>query len=459
MKIKKLSLLMLAALLSALTANAQIHYVKETASGTGDGTSWENASDNLQAVITASTSGDTIFVAAGTYTPAENTAFVIGAKTLSIYGAFAGTETETTPPAVPDTTNNKTILQGNGNRVVDALTSNPTLTISGFCIQGGHTTAAGAGINIRNGAISYCTVVGNTSTNNAGGGIYSSGGTAVITNCLIVGNTSTGGGGVYAEGTNVAVDRCIIKGNTSTNQGGGIALNNTTITNSLVVGNHAANNGGGIRTNGNSNPVFVYNVTVANNTSAAANSGGGISSQNISHKITNSIIWGNTANSVTNDIQGGNDDSRNYCLYSGAVSTKGVGNIDSDPLFVDAANGNFRLSPGSPAINAGDATGVTWTLDLDGNPRIVGTIDIGAYEYDDTSTGTDAAIDMQNRIWSAGNALFVQSGKKEVLSIYAVSGALYSRQITTEGQTTINNLPAGLYIAKFDNRTYKIVIQ
>jgi len=72
------------------------------------------------------------------------------------------------------------------------------------------------------------------------------------------------------------------------------------------------------------------------------------------------------------------------------------GNIDSDPLFADPENGDYRLLPGSPCIDAGGmylqasialqdgAATVSWDpgKDLDGDPRISGTgPDMGAYEY------------------------------------------------------------------------------
>ena len=52
-------------------------------------------------------------------------------------------------------------------------------------------------------------------------------------------------------------------------------------------------------------------------------------------------------------------------------------------IFVDYANGDYRLKLGSPAINAGDDQYVTsGDLDLAGNARINGTaVDVGAYEF------------------------------------------------------------------------------
>jgi hypothetical protein len=83
-----------------------------------------------------------------------------------------------------------------------------------------------------------------------------------------------------------------------------------------------------------------------------------------------------------------------YCNVQGGYL--GTGNIDADPLFVDPDNGDLRLSPNSPCIDAGDNTDVPKGVlrDLDGNPRFVAdacagaggaTVDMGAYEFQGTS--------------------------------------------------------------------------
>src|SRR5690606_15050308 len=85
------------------TANI-VKYVKPVAVGNGDGSNWDNAASDLQAVINASNDGDYIFVAGGTYKPnrkanALNTvtpnnrdnAFVMKSG-VRLYGGFAGTE-------------------------------------------------------------------------------------------------------------------------------------------------------------------------------------------------------------------------------------------------------------------------------------------------------------------------------------------------------------------------------
>jgi hypothetical protein len=67
------------------------------------------------------------------------------------------------------------------------------------------------------------------------------------------------------------------------------------------------------------------------------------------------------------------------------LSDMGYNFFALDPSFVDAANGNYQLSSGSPCIDKGtNAIDSLPELDLLGQPRIVGSgIDIGAYEYQD----------------------------------------------------------------------------
>lgn len=77
---------------------ATIRYVSTT--GSGDGSSWSNASSDLQAMIDASSAGDEIWVAKGTYHPTKliktskkrSYAFMLK-EGVSLYGGFAGDET------------------------------------------------------------------------------------------------------------------------------------------------------------------------------------------------------------------------------------------------------------------------------------------------------------------------------------------------------------------------------
>ena len=72
--------------------------------------------------------------------------------------------------------------------------------------------------------------------------------------------------------------------------------------------------------------------------------------------MANSIVWGGTNESDTSYVVG-----NPIVTYSdigiGEVYT-GAGNINSDPLFVDAENGDFNLDLLSPAIDSGDPRSV-----------------------------------------------------------------------------------------------------
>jgi hypothetical protein len=72
------------------------------------------------------------------------------------------------------------------------------------------------------------------------------------------------------------------------------------------------------------------------------------------------------------------------------VTDPGSGdNQTGEPLFADAAAGDFRQYLGSPTINAGALDGFSGGHDLDGEPRTMGAApDIGADEFDPTPPNT-----------------------------------------------------------------------
>jgi hypothetical protein len=113
-------------------AGAAVRYVKTTAAGTGDGSSWANASGDLQKTVNASVSGDEIWVAAGVYKPrysadgynavtdaypdttgGRKNAFVLK-DGVKIYGGFPADANDTghTSLADRDWNTNKTVLSG-----------------------------------------------------------------------------------------------------------------------------------------------------------------------------------------------------------------------------------------------------------------------------------------------------------------------------------------------------------
>lgn len=122
---------------------------------------------------------------------------------------------------------------------------------------------------------------------------------------------------------------------------------------------------------------------------------------NSSPTVLNTILWGNSPRQLYgsgtipvtySDIQGG---------------WTGEGNIDADPLFVDANNSIYYLKSGSPCLSKAKCDGAPAT-DKDGRPRPLGSgCDIGCYEqldcgfiYGDTSwdcnvTAYDAALVLQ----------------------------------------------------------------
>jgi len=244
----------------------------------------------------------------------------------------------------------------------------------------------GGGISNRadNLRIADCLVSENTA-GFRGGGMYNHGSYPEVKNCMIRGNSSSEGGGVYNnmygyyEGS-VTMTGCTFIGNSTTGAasawGDGGAMYNycgsQMLINCLFAENAAEDYGGGMLNVWSETTMINCTLSGMESDSAAA-----IFIDESHTRATNCIFW---------DVDGGIADYDGfetiaYCNVLGGW--QGVGNIDADPLFVNAAGGDFRLREGSPCINTGDNSAVPgWvTTDLYGNPRIAeGTVDMGAYE-------------------------------------------------------------------------------
>jgi hypothetical protein len=84
---------------------------------------------------------------------------------------------------------------------------------------------------------------------------------------------------------------------------------------------------------------------------------------------------------------------------AGASIADGGGNQTAAPAFVNAAAGDYRQAPGSPTIDAGLAEFLSGPFDIDGDPRQIGGIDIGADEFvfaPAATTGPAGAVTTQS---------------------------------------------------------------
>ncbi len=388
---------------NAVVSPEMIVYVKQNASGTGDGSSWDNAMDDiLEAIGIASLlDGVQVWVATGTYygdtTAASENAFTV-VDGVNVYGGFAGVEPANYDLSLRDLELNETILDGLNERrvLIQPMQYGNYHTIwDGFTIQNGRSTGIGGGAYIISGmTLGHCRIHNNYS-DASGGGVYIYN-NARVADCRIYNNESSDcGGGLYANAAAV-INSCIISNNVAAHQGGGIYANTSEVRNCLISNNTVSS---GYNTDAIGGGVFSSNSTIINST-IVRNEGKGFYG---SGNVINCIVWGNS-----DPVNVGGDGFT--CSYSaienGCVGEGNIHLMDVDgyrPLFVNPAlvAGNtdattsidWHLQEGSVCINKGNNAVVTGNFDLDGTARIKrDTVDLGCYESDYYNVSGDSTI-------------------------------------------------------------------
>lgn len=425
----------------AMQAQGKRYYVTkeaETPGAAGDGSSWSKAM-TLQQAIDAATAGDEIWVK-GYEAAGGGNSYVVpeGGYTLksgvSLYGGFSGEDGNTIDnrevidkkayrmkyrtvltgdigrdDSVKDAS---LIFPGNatrGDNALHVLTLNleptpqsgnnntlPTV-VNGVTIARGHYSGdggVGAGIYVTG--------------DNSGGGIYR------IERCFFIENYANQGGALYVSNTvkNVngqecLIDRCGFFNNAAgeravaENQGGAVWLAGAgTIVNTAIFNNE----NGGVRLENNA--ARVVNSTITRNTGSGADGSEAY--------VYNTVIWGNSLLTSTDQTRPGFD----HCAYpeanaegepaNGNVYLAAKNNEDRGPHFsspslktgfdtdYDILHSLYPLwtwepMEATPLVDAGNdgayAAGTYGSVDLNGDKRQQGTIDIGAFEYQPVAAG------------------------------------------------------------------------
>ncbi|MCK4958319.1 MAG: DUF1565 domain-containing protein, partial [Planctomycetes bacterium] len=374
--------------------------VKEDAVGVDNGRSWADAFNSLQDALAVAKQGHLVWVAAGTYTPDNGAGVIAGDRTatftlingVTILGGFIGVEIDASQR---DWTKNVSVLSGDIG-VVDESTDNSYHVVTGSDTDG---TAVLDGFTVTGGNAD------NVYPDDSGSGLFIFAGSPTIKNSTFSGNTAYFGGAmsIYSYSSPV-VEACVFEGNTAMVEGGAVHIfshSTPTFMNSMFV-NNSAQSGAALAVTFNSSPVMTH-CTFADNT--ASISGGGLYNFNSSELvITSSILWGNTApqgaqieqdfnssmavafSTVDEGASGIFDDGTGIVVYDSGS------NSEDAPLF----GSDYHLQATSPCRDSGDPAS-SITVDIDGEARQPGAVDMGADEFVDSDS--DSLPDFWEIMW------------------------------------------------------------
>jgi CSLREA domain-containing protein len=334
-----------------------------------------------------------------------------------------------------------------GNYRIFTITTGRTVTINGLTMRDGNVGASGfaGGIYNDNGTLTLndCVVSNNTAgTTGAGIGIFSGtttiNRTTIADNTLVTGtSTIVNGAGMYINQGTVTLNATTFSGNRKNDafptsiQGAALLLNSATVT----ATNCTFSNNTGRQVIGNfatsqHNSLTLLNCTISNNTlNSTGVAFGAVETLGISAGVTattivkNTIVASNPGNGTAfrtsvNGFSTLTSQGNNLCGDATLTPTASGDLTNTNPLL--AALGNYggltqthALLPGSPAINAGTASGAP-ANDQRGIAR-AGNVDIGAFE----SQGFTLALSSGNNQSAVTSTAFANPLSVSVVSVFS----------------------------------------
>lgn len=374
---------------NSLSAQSII-YVKQSASGNNDGSTWTDAYTNLQSALNVANSGDSIWVSEGIYKPSvdklgnpspsdSRTKTLLMIDGVTLVGGFYGDETNFNQR---DFENHETILSGDlgiandtSDNAYHIITGVDNYNINGFTLTKGSATSSennqyfGGGIHnngVSNINIECCKFENNYAFGGAAIGNYYCTAPIEITNCWFIADT-----------TNNLVN--------NSGEGGAIANWNSApvITNCIFVDNYAYTYGGALYNWGSGSNGQITNSVFYNNETNTT--GGALHNRGASSVVVNSVLWNNNSDDFTG-TNGGNI-TINYSCIEDVSGYSGSNNTNADPLFFDAENYDFNFQSGSPCLDAANGDEAP-EFDIYGNARY------DMLDVVDSGTGTITYVDM-----------------------------------------------------------------
>ncbi|HVR74893.1 MAG TPA: right-handed parallel beta-helix repeat-containing protein, partial [Planctomycetota bacterium] len=396
---------------------------------------------SIQAALDAAAPGDTVLVAPGEYSVTEPLTFRGKDLTLRSEGGPEATRILFVEPPF-DPLRRSVIVFDGGETGAAALQGFTLSGGKGSQWGGGAQESGGGGILSRNGSsptVSDCIISGNAARNGGGvlcdvdssltlegcliernsatgigGGVlwHSPAGEPILRDCRIRQNVASSGGGLFClAGASPIVEGCLIEGNVAHSVAGGLCClidSSPRVTACRFLGNLASGGGAISCETSTDSPVFT-NCVIAGNLAVSAGAlqardgampsllhctvtanagedvGGGLFCRGGAPRVVNSIVWGNTPESICGEILGSVTAEDPLFLRAPAVDFElfeliQVGEeLLQMPLFV-VDEGDCHVMAGSAALDAATNAGVPGT-DLEGVARPCGNAaDIGAYE-------------------------------------------------------------------------------